>query len=144
VPIDREFKRARQAGIDVNQVGESLARHLSADRQKLRDNPQLLELHQEPRDNLCVAERATPSGVHWETLGELPERVDSIKVSANSWEAAMNKMTLEDLLKLRYRRAYALGLQKAGWSEDGVEGFRKAWQRASRAEIYRADVRGGE
>lgn len=138
--IDLEFKRARQLGIDVNQVGESLARHLSAERQRVRDNPQLLEPGPDEPINLAVTERRKADRVVWETLGTLPLDVAPVTVFATSRDAALNRCTLRDLLERRYRREFALGMVKASVYPDTVEGRRDANRRAIAASLYVADT----
>lgn len=137
--IDREFRRARERGIDVNQVGQSLAHYLSEERRLVRDNPKLLERHTGP-DNLSVAQRNAADRVYWETLGELPSGVEHIKVFATTREAVINKTTVPELLDRRYRREFALGLQRAGEYEDTLEGRRAAMKRAMDASVFVATV----
>jgi hypothetical protein len=140
VAIDRDFTRARQLGIDVNQVGESLARHLSEERQRVRDNPRLLEPLPDEPINLAVTERRKPDRVVWETLGTLPFEVSPVTVFASSREAALNRCSLRELLERRYRREFALGLVRASLYPDTVEGRRSANRRAISASLHVADT----
>lgn len=139
MPIDREFRRARALGIDVNQVGESLAHYLSEERRKVRDNPRLLAPKPDEPINLSVVQRRKADRVVWETLGTLPYDVAPLTVFAASREAAINRCTLRELLERRYRREFALGLVKAGLYPDSVEGRRDANRRAIAASLYVAD-----
>lgn len=138
--IDRDFRRARELGIDVNQVGESLAHYLSLERQQVRDNPKLLEPKPDEPINLAVTERIRADRVTWETLGTLPFDVAPVTVHARSRDAALNRCTLRDLLERRYRREFALGLVRASVYPDNVEGRREANRRAIAASLYVADT----
>ena len=139
MPIDREFKRARQLGIDVNQVGQSLAHYLSEQRQRVRDNPKLLEPKPDEPINLAVCQRRRADRVVWESLGELPLEVQPVSVFATTREAVQNRTTLRELLERRFRREYALGMVRASVYPDTVDGRRAAMKRAIGASLYVAD-----
>lgn len=138
--IDLDFKRARELGIDVNQVGQSLAHYLSEERRKVRDNPKLLEPKPDEPIHLTVTERRKADRVVWETLGTLPLDVAPVTVFATSRDAALNRCTLRDLLERRYRREFALGLLRASVYPDTVDGRRQANRRAIAASLYVADI----
>jgi hypothetical protein len=139
IDLDKNVRRAQQMGIDPQQVGQSLAHHLSEERRKVRENPKLLEQREET-DNLTVTEKRGATRVTWETLGELPSGLAAITVHANSHEASVNKQTLRELLERRYKREFAWAMCRAGMFEDSLEGRRAAMQRAVRASVYVADL----
>jgi hypothetical protein len=139
VDFDKGARRAQQLGIDVQQVGQSLAHHLSEARQKVRDNPRLLERAVEA-DNIAVTEKSGATRVTWETLGGLPEGFAPITVYASTREAVLNKTTLRELLERRYKREFAWAMARAGMFEDSLEGRRAAMRRAIAASVYVADL----
>lgn len=106
IDLDKNVRRAQSMGIDPQQVGQSLAHHLSEARRKVRENPKLLEPRDE-QDNLTVTEKRGATRVTWETLGALPAGLSAITVYANSHEAAINRQTLRELLERRYKREFA-------------------------------------
>jgi hypothetical protein len=135
-------RKAQQAGIDVGQVLESWQSHLLADRDKLRDNPQLAGASPA---RLCIAIKQTRNaqGVHWESLGGLPDGVDEVRASGNSWDASRNNLTLMGLVEMRFRVQLAEAMQRAGlYHGHTLEGRREAMQRALDATLEPADMTG--
>lgn len=139
IDFDKGARRAQQQGIDVRQVGESLAHYLSEERRKVRDNPRLLEKRDEV-DNLSVAQRSGASRVTWETLGELPGGLSVITVHATAREANANRESVRSLLERRLKREFAWAMARAGMFDDSLEGRREAMRRAMRANVYVADI----
>jgi hypothetical protein len=136
-------RKAQQAGIDVQQVLTSWQSHLLADRDKLRDNPQLAGA---PPARLCIAVKQTRGGhgVRWESLGGLPEGVDGpIIATGTSFEASRNNLTLMGLVEMRFRAELAEAMQRAGlYHGHTLEGRREAMQRALDATVDPVDMTG--
>lgn len=138
-----DTRKAQERGIDVNQVFESYARHLSNDRRKVRDNPKLLDtLKPADRYSLAVTQESTATGVRWRSLGGLPAGVDDITVTGSSFEAARNRCTLHELMEMRYRRELASALQRAGLYQADLAGRRAAMAVALASSISVADLVG--
>lgn len=136
-----DIDKAREHGIDVAQVFSSWATHLSAERSKVRENPQLLEANALPeRYSLAVEERTVPSGVQWRNLGTLPHGMPDIMVEATSFAAQRQRLSLRALLEQRFKSQFAYGLLSMGLYPEGLEGRREAFTAAMASQVFVADV----
>jgi hypothetical protein len=136
-----DFDRARSKGIDIQQVANSWAKHLSKERQRLRDNPRLLDAGKPPESySLAVTQEHTASGVRWRSLGEMPHGVGELTVSASSMDAARNKQSLRSLLEQRYKTELASALMREGVHPQGLDGRRAAMAAAIASTISVVDL----
>lgn len=135
-------RKAQAAGIDVQQVLDSWQHHLLAERDKHRQNPLLVTKGSE-RLSLAVSQVSNASGLHWASLGGLPEGVEEVKVSATSFEGARNSLTVRQLVEQRFRKGVAEAMQRAGlYHGHTLEGRRDAMARAIDASVDVADFNG--
>jgi hypothetical protein len=140
VPWD--FERARKLGINIQDVARSWATHLSGERQKLRDNPELAKSQLPPEKyDLAVEEVKGPAGVRWQTLGQLPWGIAPIRVEASSADAARNGQPLPELLRQRYLAEFGRQLMAAGLYPLELEGKRAAMRAAYHSSISVVDAR---
>lgn len=132
-------RRAQEAGIDVQEVLDSWQKHLLDERDRLRQHPEL-ERRQE-RLAVAVQQQCNAYGVHWTSLGGLPEGVEEIKASASSVEAARNHLSVAQLVEVRFRKGLAEAMQRAGmYHAHTLEGRREAFARARDASVDVVDV----
>ena len=137
--LRKGIHNAQQRGIDVQQVVQSYATHLTRERRKVRDNPRSLATLPS-RYSLSVIQECTATGVRWKSLGGLPDGMETLAITANSHEAARNKMSLRALLEQRYRNEFASALQRMGLYQTDLAGRRAARQVAIDSPISVADL----
>jgi hypothetical protein len=136
-----DIDRAREFGIDVEQVFSSWATHLSAERSKVRENPKLLDADKLPeRYSLAVEQRNVGTGVQWRNLGALPHGMPDITVEASSFDAARQRMSVRALLEQRFLVQFAYGLLAQGLYPEGLEGRREALRAAMASQVFVADI----
>lgn len=137
-----DLDKGRERGINVQDVFESYADHLIKERKKVRENPKLLDLVKPDMGpfNLSVTQKPGASATYWTSLGELPHGVPAFTVFANSFDAALNKTTLRELLERRYFRELAITWIRAGVYPDDLDGRRDANRAARACKVYVADV----
>ena len=133
-------RRAQEAGIDVQEVLDSWQKHLLDERDRLRQHPELAEKRPE-RLAVAVQRVCNAYGVHWTSLGGLPEGVEEIRVSATSVEAARNHLSVAQLVEVRFRKGLAEAMQRAGmYHGHTLEGRREAFARAIDASVDVVDL----
>lgn len=130
--------KAQQAGYDVQDIMDSWQKHLLDERDKQRDNPRQ-HAHAE-KLSLAVKQTSRATGVTWETLNELPNDIPAITVSATSFDATRNSMSLRALLEQRLKTKLAAEFCRTGMFRPDLEGRRAATTRAIEADVYVADL----
>lgn len=130
---------AQAQGINVQDVVESWTKHLLDEMKANREKG----LRGAPLTNIqlkvAVEQRSTASGVTWKSLGGLPEGVETITVTASTLEATKNKVSLNHLLDMRFKRVLGEEMIRAGLFRQDLEGRRAAMAKAIDAEIFIAD-----
>lgn len=138
--LKKGLDRARAQGIPVQDVVNSYATHLTAERRKLRDNPRALEALAPAKSySLAVTQTNTATGIRWRSMN-LPAELGELSVTGSSWDAARNKMNLVQLMEQRYRVEFASALQRAGVYPATLEGRRAAMAVAIESKISVVDL----
>jgi hypothetical protein len=132
-------RKAQEAGWNVQDIMDSWQAALLAERDKQRDNPQLYAARSE-KLSLAVKQVRGASCVTWETLNELPHGIPTITVSATSFDAARNSMSLDALLEQRMKTKLAAEFCRVGLYRPDMEGRRAATAKAIEAEVWVADL----
>lgn len=130
-------------GIPVQDVIDSLQKHILDQRDELRKRPAHPVV--EEKTTVAIKQDALATCMKWEVLSITNVEAHELQampvfVTASSIEAARNKVSVRELLDMRLRRTLASRLLGRGRHGRDLEGQRKAQAEVLDYELFVADV----